>query len=357
MSLSFAPFDWREGLSAQRKLFSESFPENVGLPVETEAYYHRKFRSYPAEIPCQEYVAEDESGFVGYYAALPFTYLVEGETFRCGMVCDVMTSPRMQGKGVFTKLGAYSLAQITEAGFDFVTGYPRRAAVIPGHLKVGWQIAFRLPMYLLPIKADGVLGTKGFGWMAGLINPCLWVMQRLLGLRGAGGYVHEIWDWKAFLGAHDFSAFVADWASTRKVTLEKTPEFLHWRLSIQEVDYRVVTVKRGNELVGISIVRACNPEQVPSLAVLDLMCIGEDRRILRAMRRGWLELAGRWGREVVVMMLSEYHAAKMRLWRLGFLRTPTVFSFILKRLSPKAQAKLPIGPEAWHLMWIDSDDL
>jgi hypothetical protein len=118
-----------------------------------------------------------------------------------------------------------------------------------------------------------------------------------------------------------------------------------------------VTVKKGQDLVGISVVRACDPEKVPSLAVVDLMCISEDPRILRAMRRGWLDLAGRWKREVVVMMMSEYHAAKMKLWRLGFLRTPTVFSFILKRLSPKAQAQLPIGPEAWHLMWIDSDDL
>ena len=171
------------------------------------------------------------------------------------------------------------------------------------------------------------------------------------------GHVYEEWDWKTFLEAHDYAAFVAHWASTRKVTLKKTPEFLRWRLSIQEVNYRVVAVKKGNELVGISIVRACEPEQVPSLAVLDLMCISEDPGVLRAMRRGWLELAGRWGLEVVVMMMSEHHGAEMELWRLGFLRTPTVFSFIVKRLSPRAQVHLPIGPEAWHLMWIDSDDL
>ena len=357
MSLLFSPFDWRKGLPSQRKLFSESFPENAGLPVETEAYYHRKFHSYPGETSSHEFVAEDGSGFVGYYAALPFIYLVEGEPFRCGLVCDVMTSPRMQGKGVFTKLGAYSLEQITELGFDFVTGYPRRAAVIPGHLKVGWQIAFKLPMYLLPRKGDGILRAKGFAWMAGMINPCLAAMQGLLGLKGSAAYSFEIWDWKAFLEAHDYSSFVSDWASTRKVTLKKTPEFLRWRLSIQEVDYRVVAVKKGNDLVGISIVRACDPEGVPSLAVLDLMCIGEDRGILRVMRRGWLRLAERWQREVVLMMMSEFHASKMGLWRLGFLRTPTIFSFILKRLSPKAQAQLPIGPEAWHLMWIDSDDL
>ena len=357
MSLTFSRFNWREGLEAQRQLFADSFPENVGLPAETAAYYRRKFQSYPADRPSEEYVAADETGFVGYYAALPYAYSVDGTSFRCGMVCDVMTAPRMQGKGVFTKLGAYSLDQLSLTGFDFVTGYPRRAAVIPGHLKVGWQIAFRLPMYLLPLKADGVLRTKKLGAMAGIVNPILRATHGLLGLTASREYAHEVWDWKKFLEMHDWTAFVAEWASTRRVTLKKTPEFLRWRLSVQQVDYRIVAAKQGERLVGVSVVRACEPEQVPSLAVLDVMCLTDDLGILQAMRRGWLELARPWKREVVVTMMSEIQASRMHLSRLGFLRTPTVFSFILKKLSARAQSQLPTAPDAWHLMWIDSDDL
>ena len=81
MSLTFSRFNWREGLEAQRQLFADSFPENVGLPAETAAYYRRKFQSYPADRPSEEYVAADETGFVGYYAALPYAYSVDGTSF------------------------------------------------------------------------------------------------------------------------------------------------------------------------------------------------------------------------------------------------------------------------------------
>lgn len=357
MSLDFSEFDWRKDLPAQRQLFSESFPENAGQPIETSAYYHRKFRSFPAEPPSHEFIASDDVGFVGYYAAIPFSYRFKGQTFRCGMVCDVMTSPRMQGKGVFTKLGAYSLDQLTRGGFDFVTGYPRRSAVIPGHLKVGWQILFRLPMFLMPLKAGGLLRSRKVGWLAPLVNPCLWALHRALDLAGIGDCTFEIWDWKEFLERHDYPSFVAAWASTRQVTLDKTPAFLRWRLSIQEVDYRVVAVKQAGSLVGLSVVRSCDPEGVPALGVLDLMTLDESPCVLRALRLGWIQLCRQWDREVVLMMVSEYHAKRMRLHRLGFLRTPTLFSLIVKRLSPRAQADLPLAPEAWHLMWIDSDDL
>ena len=295
----------------------------------------------------------------GYYAALPYPYLVHGERMTCGMVCDVMTSPRLRGKGVFTKLGAYSLGELEKDGVDFVTGYPRRAAVIPGHIKVGWHIAFRMPMYLLPLRLDSLLRTRKVGFLSGLANPVVAAVRGLtsLVLPVAEGFEVKTLSPAAYFAEEDHASYQERWRSGKSVVLLKSQEFLEWRLGVSEVDYRVVTVHRKGELLGMSIVRACEPEGVPSLAILDLTCVAEETNVLRAMRREWIRLAAEWNLETMLVAMSEFHAHRIGLRRLGFLRTPVVFEFILKRLSRQAQERLPSGPEDWHLMWIDSDDL
>ena len=59
--------------------------------------------------------------FAGYYAAIPYRYSIAGEQHDAGMVCDVMTDPAQQGKGIFTKLGAYSTDDLKKKGLAFTT--------------------------------------------------------------------------------------------------------------------------------------------------------------------------------------------------------------------------------------------
>jgi len=358
-ALSFTHFRREADFGDQRLLFSECFPENHGLPPETEPFYRRKFTAFPEDPPSYEYVARDETGLAGYYAALPFTYLVDGEPLRCGMVCDVMTAPRLRGKGVFTKLGAYSLGELQKAGVDFVSGYPRRPEVIPGHLKVGWKIAFKLPLFVLPLRADHLLRTRRVGFLAPLANPALALAHGALSLalpRAADVETHT-WPWRTFLDKFDVDAFSERWQKGVTNALLKSRRYLEWRLSIQETEYHVVTAQVRGELVGLSILRPCQPEGVPSLALMDFMALEREPQVLAAMLGPWRELAARTGAETVLTMLSEHRAAQLKLWRFGFLRTPVDFSLILKCLSDKAQARISHDPAHWSLMWIDSDDL
>jgi GNAT superfamily N-acetyltransferase len=359
MSLSFSPFHKDEELAEQRALFSSAFPENDGLPPETEAFYLKKFHGFPHQPTAYEYIARDPEGMVGYYAAIPFKYRIDGEDFLCGMVCDVMTAPRMQGKGVFTRLGTYSLESLEKEGIDFVTGYPRRAAVIPGHLKVGWKIAFRLPLYLMPLRANALLASRGVGVLAPMANLALKAalgILRFLGPRTEGLKVRE-WDWKDFLDDQDYAGFLQQWRLQRRNSLEKNEAYLRWRLGFQGVDYRIVSAHRGDKLVGLSILRSCRPDGVPSLALMDVMTLESEPAVLSVLVDGWRRLAARTGEEVVLTMMSEHHAGRRSLWRFGFVRTPAVFSLILKCLSAKAKEKVLPDTTHWDLMWIDCDDL
>ena len=265
MSLAFSPFRKDVEFLEQRALFSSAFPENAGLQCETEAFYLRKFRAFPNEPAAYEYIARDLEGMVGYYAAIPFTYTIDGEAFRCGMVCDVMTAPRMQGKGVFTKLGTYSLDAFEKEGIDFVTGYPRRAAVIPGHLKVGWKIAFRLPLFLMPLRTNALLATRGASFLAPAANLVLKAARGALHLfrPGRGGLTVREWDWREFLADQDYAGFFQQWRSGRRNVLEKDEPYLRWRLAFQGVDYHIVSAHKGDRLVGVSILRNCSPDGSP----------------------------------------------------------------------------------------------
>ena len=359
MSLSLSPFRREVELAEQRVLFSSAFPENNGLPPETETFYLKKFDGLPSQPAAYEYIARDPEGMVGYYAAIPFTYRIDGEDLRCGMVCDVMTAPRMRGKGVFTKLGAYSLESLEKEGIDFVTGYPRRADVIPGHLKVGWNIAFRLPLYLMPLRTNALLASRGAGMLAPLANLALKSTLGILRLLGPGsnGLIVREWDWKDFLADQDYAGFLEQWRLQRRNSLEKNEAYLRWRLAFQEADYRIVSAHRDDKLVAVSILRSCCPNGVPSLALMDVMTLDSEPAAMSVLVGGWRRLAARRGDEVMLTMMSEHHAGRRSLWRFGFLKTPVVFFLILKCLSTKAKQRVQPDTTHWDLMWIDCDDL
>jgi hypothetical protein len=359
MNLSFSRFRQDVELAEQRALFSSAFPENAGLPPESEAFYLRKFGGFPHQPPAYEYIARDPDGMAGYYAAIPLTYQINGEDFLCGMVCDVMTAPRMQGKGVFTKLGAYSLDSLGKDGVDFVTGFPRRPAVIPGHLKVGWKIAFRLPLYLMPLRTNALLASRGVGMLAPIANMLLKATLGILQFFAPGteGLNVREWDWKEFLADQDYAGFLRQWRAQSRNSLEKNEAYLRWRLGFQGVDYRIVSAHRGDKLIGLSILRSCRPNGVPSLALMDIMTLESEQSVLSVLVDGWRRLAARTGDEVVLTMMSEHHATRRSLWLFGFLRTPAVFFLIIKCLSDRAREKVLPNPSHWDLMWIDCDDL
>ena len=136
MEVKLESFDYKKGLNQQRKLFTECFPENIGSPVAGNKHYLWKFQGFPHIPHSYEYVALQEDNIIGYYAAIPYKYKVNKNYVIAGMVCDVMTGVKARGKGIFTKLGKYSLEKLKNSGIGFTTGYPIRPEVIPGHKKV-----------------------------------------------------------------------------------------------------------------------------------------------------------------------------------------------------------------------------
>lgn len=355
---AFNPATDKEG---HRTLFQLSFPETEGTAAAGDAHYAWKFRGFPDDIPAYEYVAMLDGRLVGYYAAIPFPYVVNGETRRIAMVCDVMTHPDERGKGIFTKLGRYATAQLAEAGLYCATGYPIRPEVIPGHLKVGWKIVQTLPVYARPVRSTGLLPSL-LAWLSPAVDPALALVATVLGAgREPKGLRCEAIDRDTLLSDAYWPRVTSCIDATdapKPVHLVKHREFVRWRTGAPGTSYSfiVATHPDDDRIAGIVIARSVVLKGIPTLAVLDFMARPDIPGAANALH-GALARHARAERLSLVAAMSSVEAARAGYFRRnGYLKTPAAFSFIVKALSNDALASR-VEEAPWTTWWLDSDDL
>lgn len=362
MSFDIRPLIKGQDEPARQELFVDAFPEVVGTAVEKIEHYNWKFREFPASKSSYEYLYVGPRGFLGYYAALPYRYQMDGKiSATAGMVCDVMTSSQARGQGVFTKIGHYATEDLKKEGLDFTTGYPIRPEVIPGHLKVGWRVAFALPMYLRVFKSRSVLGRFKLGFLAPIVDMALWFHRVLINFRRApSSYSAEVMDSATFFQREEsYSKFLKKWQEQVPNHLIKDFSFLHWRLGAPEVNYRFCVVQKNQEWIGVAILRNTDLQGVPTTAILDLMLLDSEKKNgRRLINRCLTEEAIRFQTEVCAVMMSCYSSQKMGLCRsMGFLRSPATFKLIIKKLNAQLSDEVLYSEKNWQLTWIDCDDL
>jgi GNAT superfamily N-acetyltransferase len=345
-------------LDQQRALFADCFPETIGQPTALESHYRWKFHSFPAKPTSYEYGAHLEGEMIGYYAAIPFEYRVGGERRVAGMVCDVMTGSRARGKGVFTKMGAHALAQMKDQGVDFTTGYPIRPEVLPGHLKVGWKVVQTMPIYLRVLRTRALLDSKKLGFLAPLGDLAALGFKVLPRVLRGNTHTVQLMTVNEFLEDPGYPAFLEQWLQGVPNGLVKSRDFLRWRLGAPQTSYRVVVARdRQGTMVGVCITRNTELSKVPTLALLDVMLLRGHERAFRALDHQLQKLALESGADVIATMMEPGWARQYGLPWLSYLRSPFVFSLIVRKLNEALDDSVLFDARRWHTMWIDSDDL
>ncbi|MEW6055154.1 MAG: GNAT family N-acetyltransferase [Bdellovibrionota bacterium] len=361
--MHYRDFEASQHLSEQRQLFSDCFPESHLASIGSTEHYQWKFRGLNATRPSYEYAAFDETRLVGYYAALPYRYRINGKKVLCGVVCDVMTHSSSRGKGIFTALGRHSLNQLQAEGIGFVSGYPIRPEVLPGHLKVGWKVAFSLPLYIKVLRVNSALkkaGLEGFApFCNGLVMGVRLVQSipALFRRKDSDGFETRVFEVEEFLGLSEYDAFFSRWSAQFQNVLQKDLEFLKWRLRAPGAAYRVLTVWSEGSLIAVSIVRKVEFNSLPCLAVLDLMSLTQEAAPLRALHGALEQECIVQGAETIAVMMSRTSARRAGLRAHGFIRSPKGFKLILNRLDSALNLDQLMEEKNWNLMWIDSDDL
>jgi GNAT superfamily N-acetyltransferase len=355
--MRFEEFKRATGISQRHELFDDAFPENRGAPVASVDHYLWKFDHAPFVPPSYEYAATEDGRMLGYYGAIPYPYRVGDDEMLVGMVCDVMTHSHARGRGIFTELGRFAVSELQAADVQFLTGYPVRPEVMGGHLRVGWQVAFELPMYLKPLKANAILKAKRLSWLTPVGNFGIAMHLAVRRSHGASGYRCATGSPRELLQSTQFQEFVKSWSASMPNHLIKSLEFYDWRLGAPDTHYEALLVYRDNTVVAAAVGREARLHGIPSFALIDLMVLESEESALSTLYREVDREARRRGAEAIVMMMSRHQARKHRLSRYGFLRSPFTFKLIVHSLNEAIPIERISAEENWHLMWIDSDDL
>ena len=114
-----------------------------------EEFFRWKHRDNPfGESPA--WVALHQGRVVGYRTFLRWEFVdLEGRVVRGVRAVDTATDPAYQGRGIFRTLTLRGVAELTLAGDALVFNTPNDQSR-PGYLKMGWSLARRLPVAVLP---------------------------------------------------------------------------------------------------------------------------------------------------------------------------------------------------------------
>lgn len=355
MDLQFKPFDNKTGIEEYLELFKDAFPE---VTDNSENGYFWQMHSFPSvQTHSYEYSAHIGNEMVGYYAAILYRYKILSENVNVGMVCGVMTSSKHRGKGIFTKLGAYSLQDLKEK-VAFTTGFPIRKEVIPGHLKVGWKIAFELPLYMKFINVNSFLRTKAkfLLFLAPVANFAILIYNLILNEKyKSAQYQTDVTDY--ITNYEEIKRFEEQWITSKPISLVRDETFLKWRYGRPGASYRFITVKKGNDIRGFCSYRKIIKEGVPSYGIMDLRVLDENHNALKHIFHTLQQEAKKEKVEILMLMISNLYAKKYKLIKNGFLKSPFKFNLILNNLQKEFNEEFLYNEHNWHLMWVDSDDL
>ncbi|MDZ4726978.1 MAG: GNAT family N-acetyltransferase [Leptospira sp.] len=330
-SLKFEKFNKIE-LEKQRLLFSECFPETLNTSVNSNEHYDWKFHKFPNSPTSYEYISSEGTNLIGYYAALPYSYRVFNENKLVGMVCDVMTGVAARGKGIFTKIGKFATDDLKEQGIDFTIGYPIRKEVIPGHLKVGWDVVFELPMYISFLKFSSFFKSKSIGWISIPFDIACLILFKIEKLFSKNENIRfEILNKNEFIKWKDLDQFISKWQDQQKISLNKSKEFYNWRLFAPCTEYNIIIMYINEIPAGVSIVREVVQNKIPTLAILDFMILKENLSYSSNLIFQIKNFAYERKREFIICMMNKSIYGRYAFLKSLFIRSPFIFKLIIKK--------------------------
>jgi len=322
-------------------LRDDCFPEILGTAKEPLEYWLWKHGINNEGVSSQYLFARvgPESVLAGFYAARRLTYVNPNGRMEVGLVCDVMTSPLFQGRGIFTQLGREAVNSFLVRDFDTLTGYPIRKNVLPGHKKVGWSFTDQLPVFVA--HGGSIYWRIRSKWpklQKFSVISC--VPIGLISESGFGGF-YEKWKLKAQLQKWSY--------------LELTDEFVRWRYSAPGVNY-IASIARdiNGEVIGFAIGRRLKIGRLHFLVIGDIRVI--DRVVVPLLIANLrLQLENISG---IAGMFSDAVSKDLHLKRYGFIRTFKKFwliQFTKKMLVSSVEVDTTLTNP--YLTWSDTDDI
>lgn len=246
-----------------------------------------------------------------------------GRVVRAVRPVDTATHPDFQGRGIFRTLTRRLLEQV-DGEAELVFNTPNGNS-LPGYLKMGWRELGRVPIALRVARpAAFARGARAaLARRPGRVGPLRCELPTAAEWFGRpDARLPELLAERAR----------ADAADPRLKTV-RTAEYLAWRYGAAPgLDYRVVTVERGGELVGLAFGRPRRRGPLAEFTLAELIVRPGDR----AAAAGLLRAAAGAGCDHAATHLAPGTEAADAALRAGYLTAP--------RAGMTLAARTPGGP-------------
>ncbi len=313
------------------------------------------------------FVAVDGNDIVGYYAVIPQRFICNNETLRGAIVVDVMTHPDFRFQGMFTAIARFAFQSCTDTtDLEFTTGYPIRPEGMPGHLKVGWNIRFKIGIWAQPLSLQGILSSRvqslgrhpALSKTISFLPDLLFRLYANLKLRHNELYKVER---TSRIDCRRFQHFWQNCSSAIPpdcILQERTVEYLTWRYDSnpgRTYTYHLA-IGADDTILGFIVTRVVEFSNTKIMLLVDACCSQKDHKnIYRLLAKDAYDLSRDCQCSLSAMIVSQPNFMFPSPWKLGFLPTPFKFSFMTRLL--RQHSIIEQNNLSWHLMWGDTDDV
>lgn len=306
------------------------------------------------------FLAVDGQEVVGHYAVCPSNILVNSELKKGSIVVDVMTHPDYRFQGMFTKLGAYSLEESGKDGIDFSYGFPIRKSVMPGHLKIGWKVGFKLPVYVYPVSFSKTIQkfipSKPVAAVLGFIPQMVYRMVG--GIRSAFGKKYAVKEAEGFEDTKELREFIEATKTQHKIMQYRNYEFLNWRYNINHYrEYRVFFAYGSNgKILGYIVLRNSLIYDLQCTTIIDIQARDCSKSVINALLLcAYKHAAG--SKNALIGCMINQNKYKTQMLKNLFLKSPYIFKFIFHVNRDIDYMEELSKSENWFITWADTDDL
>ncbi len=248
-----ADLELREATASDEAGVLDLFRQSLGWRDEdpNEDFFRWKHADNPfGRSPA--WLALHDGRVVGYRTFLRWAFETpEGKVLRAVRAVDTATAPDYQGLGIFRTLTLRGVAALTLAGDGFVFNTPNDASR-PGYLKMGWSVARRLPVGLLPRPTSLVRVARA------RVPADLWSQPSGAGLDAA-----------AALADRSVAEALLKHAPRAGVRTQRSPEYLAWRTSLKPLHYRLLLASDRDPAEGGLVFRLRRRGEALEAAVIE----------------------------------------------------------------------------------------
>lgn len=282
-----------------------------------------------------------------FYGVLPRNYTLNGNHLDVGLVVDVMTNTALRGQGLFVSSGLEAIKRLEKTNVKTVIGFPIRKEVLPGHLKVGWNVQLMMPIYVCPV---GSSQNKRFKQR--LISASARILRFVSApLRISKSRIREL-AVREFLENQNLVNFLSAGTEQNLIQIDKSKEFLDWRLNRPGVDYKVFLCSDKSPK-SLAIIRKMDLNGFQTIAFLDFC--SEGAKWTRAMIRHLMDYAKDQKVDFLAISTNPTNAKRLKILQTGFVRSHKKFNVITRSIGYDLNIFTQSDESSFRMTWLDSD--